>query len=175
MRGYVVEKRHGKRAAGRFAILREFRPATISITALAVNIGGLVGAPFENHEMLRILHRQRSHQDAVNQTENRRVRADAQRQRENGHDGETRRFEEHSRAIAQVLNQRPHTASCPYAKDYAGAIVSQETPIAPLLPRVSRGWSPNSAGVVESMPSALAMETLDENTVGRNDGRGEEP
>jgi hypothetical protein len=25
------------------------------------------------------------------------------------------------------------------------------------------------------MPSALAMETLDENTVGRNDGRGEEP
>jgi hypothetical protein len=52
---------------------------------------------------------------AINQAENRGVRADTHRQREDGHSCEAWGFEQHAQAIAQVLNQRPHTASGLYA------------------------------------------------------------
>ena len=55
------------------------------------------------HQFLRIVHRQRSQQHLVHQRENRRIRADPERQRENRRQGESRLQAELAAAVLQVL------------------------------------------------------------------------
>src|SRR2546426_8689417 len=52
----------------------------------------------------------RSEQDLVEKSEDGRVGADAERQSEDGDDGESGTLEQHPRAIAQVLRSEEHTS-----------------------------------------------------------------
>ena len=63
-----------------------------------------VGASgLQQREPLRLPIGRRRQQDALNQTENRRGRADAQRQREHGDQAEHGLLQQHSHANAQIL------------------------------------------------------------------------
>src|SRR5262249_51891521 len=57
----------------------------------------------EKDKLLRILSRKRAEQDGIEDGEKGRVRANAQRQRQYGYQGEARILHQHSRAVAQVL------------------------------------------------------------------------
>src|SRR5487761_1813511 len=56
--------------------------------------------------------RQRPQKIRVEEAENGGVGADAERESENGDGGESWGFAEHAQAVAQILNQCPHTVSC---------------------------------------------------------------
>src|SRR5262245_49039435 len=58
----------------------------------------------QDHHPIRFVIRQRFEQHRVNDAEYCCVRADAERQSEDGNQGEARIFQQHSRAITQVLN-----------------------------------------------------------------------
>jgi hypothetical protein len=63
----------------------------------------LVRVPGQRDECLRVAHRQRAHQQRVHEAEDRRVRADAERQREDREKAERLVGDEHAHAVAQVL------------------------------------------------------------------------
>jgi len=63
-----------------------------------------VGHRFPNsHELFGIGIRQRLNQHRIDHAENRSVGSNAQRQRDHGNQGEARFLDQHSRAVAQVL------------------------------------------------------------------------
>src|SRR5262245_37745038 len=62
-------------------------------------------------DFLSIGHRQRAEQNQVDQTEYRRIRADAQRERKNGDEGEARRFDQTAKAEPYVLPECLHNPS----------------------------------------------------------------
>src|SRR5262245_7239687 len=70
-----------------------------------------------HHQSVRLAIRRRLEQNGIDHTENSRVRADAERQRQHGDEGEAGALHQRSRAVAQVLNQRldkiqtPHLAA----------------------------------------------------------------
>ncbi len=57
----------------------------------------------EEHQLFRLLHRERFEQHRIQQTEDGRVRAYAQRQREHNNQREAGLLQQHSHAVAQVL------------------------------------------------------------------------
>src|SRR5262245_35956224 len=58
----------------------------------------------DKNKLLRVFHGQSSEERRVKQAEDRRVRADPQRQRERGDDSEAGILRQHPRAKTQVLN-----------------------------------------------------------------------
>src|SRR5262249_3734743 len=64
------------------------------------------GFSLKHHEPIRFLVRQRVKQSGVHDAEEGRVRAKAERQRDDGNQREAGVLEQHSRAIAQVLPER---------------------------------------------------------------------
>src|SRR5215469_112969 len=59
----------------------------------------------QDDELLRMRHRQVAQQDLIGQREDGGVGADAQGESENGDGGEARRFSEHAKSEAQILEQ----------------------------------------------------------------------
>jgi hypothetical protein len=59
----------------------------------------------EHHELFGVLHRQLAQQDLIDQREDRRVRADAQRQREDGHDRKERAAKQPSHGQLHVVGR----------------------------------------------------------------------
>src|SRR5262245_3386501 len=57
-----------------------------------------------HHQSVRLAIRRRLEQNGIDHTENSRVRADAERQRQNRHNSEAGILHQHSRAVAQILN-----------------------------------------------------------------------
>src|SRR5712692_4209680 len=60
---------------------------------------------FQLEQLLRICYRQPSKYDLINQTEDRCVGADAQRQRKHGNHGEAWSLAQHAQAVTQILNE----------------------------------------------------------------------
>jgi hypothetical protein len=56
-------------------------------------------------KLVRILHRERSQHDAIDQREDRRVRADAHGKRQGGRDGEPWRLPQQPQGIAHILDE----------------------------------------------------------------------
>src|SRR5262249_48728735 len=69
------------------------------------------GQPFELRQLFRLFDRQTFQQHSVHQTENSRVGADPERQRQDRNDSQALVFDKHSRAIAQVLPKSGHKSS----------------------------------------------------------------
>jgi hypothetical protein len=65
---------------------------TRHVIVVAVRAWRTVCCPFEDHECLGGMHRQRAKQRRINQTEDRTVRTDAQSESEDSDRGECRRF-----------------------------------------------------------------------------------
>ncbi len=84
---------------------------------------------------------QRPQHHLLYQRENRGGRPDAESESEDGYGSETGRLAKYAQTVAQVLNQRPHTVSCLYAKEHVGAMLSQETHFTPAVAPVPDGWS----------------------------------
>src|SRR5262249_3623130 len=64
-----------------------------------------------HYQAPRIFERQRFEEHSIDNTEDRRVRTDAQRQREHGNQSEDWIFQQHSRAIPQILPESIHWSS----------------------------------------------------------------
>jgi hypothetical protein len=67
-----------------------------------------VRVPFEQHELLGMIHRQFLEHDSVNEAEDRRVRANSQRQRQHSNRGESRLLRQHPEPVPRVLPERVH-------------------------------------------------------------------
>src|SRR5215510_10467840 len=65
----------------------------------------------EPHNALRLRVRERAQEHGVDDCEDRRVSADAQRKRDDGDQCESWLLHQHSRAVSQVLNQSLHNSS----------------------------------------------------------------
>jgi hypothetical protein len=63
----------------------------------------------EAHEPVRVFEGQRPQQHAVDDRKDRRVRADAQRERENGDRREAGLLEQHPKSVPNVLPERFHS------------------------------------------------------------------
>jgi hypothetical protein len=68
-------------------------------------------APTQHYELLRILYRQHSQHDGINQTKNGGVGSDAQRQRQYRHGREAGVLRQHAHAEFQVLEQGAHVSA----------------------------------------------------------------
>ena len=90
------------------------------------------------YEPVRVSVRKRFKQHAVDDAEDGRVRADAERQRQTAIYGEAGLLHQHSRAVAQVLYQRVSRSSCPWCR---GLLML----IAGLPPRVAARFASRSA------------------------------
>jgi len=62
----------------------------------------------QHDQLLRVLHRQRAQQQRVHHAKNRRVRANAERQRQHRHDGKRRAFRQHPQAEPDILKEGFH-------------------------------------------------------------------
>ena len=67
--------------------------------------------PPNAHELFRLRVRQRAEEKRVEHTEHRGVDTDAEGERQRGDDGKTLVFEQHAKAITQILRYRGHTRS----------------------------------------------------------------
>src|SRR6185369_16526419 len=76
-----------------------------AVAAIAAGPERLAGVPLEQHEAVRLLDRQPSEQHRVDDAEQRRVGADAERERDDGDGGEARRLAHHAQAVAHVLRE----------------------------------------------------------------------
>ena len=85
------------------AIIRDIGCRHLSARTAA----GFVFAPNENNR-LRLVIRQRFQQDGIDHTEDRRVRADPEREGNDGDRGEARTFQKHSGAEPNVLEECVH-------------------------------------------------------------------
>src|SRR5271170_5474296 len=72
-------------------------------------------------------HRKRAQQNAVHQRKDGRVGADAERQRDDRHDGEPGRLAQLAQGIAQVLKQGLHTSLHEHLYEFMGAHVPRQT------------------------------------------------
>ena len=63
------------------------------------------GNDLDLHEAVRRAHRQRAQQQTVDEAEERRVRADAERERDRHDEGERRALQQHSEGVAYVLGE----------------------------------------------------------------------
>ena len=63
----------------------------------------MIAASAELHQFLRIFHRHQPQQDLVTQSKHRRIRADAEGERDDGDGGEDGGTAEGSQGVAQVL------------------------------------------------------------------------
>src|SRR5262249_47508149 len=83
----------------------------IGIGEFALRIALLRSLLEQMNQPFRRLIRQGAQQRRVDGRENRRVRADTDWEREYGNQSETGLFQQHSRAVAQVLPERIHSSS----------------------------------------------------------------
>ena len=73
--------------------------------------GEQLGLLVQKDEAVGVAVRQRAQEDGVDRAEDRRVRPDAERQREDSHQGEAGVLDEHPQGEAQILEKRVHLAS----------------------------------------------------------------
>jgi hypothetical protein len=99
----------------RFGVGREARQRIVVITVIGVKrlreARAVFSSPDNPHEPLRFRHGQQSDHYFVHDAENRCVRANAERQRDDGYQREAGLFQQHSRAVAQVLPKGLHKPS----------------------------------------------------------------
>jgi hypothetical protein len=95
----------------------------------------------EQHQLLRILHGQQAQQGLIDQREDRRVGAEAQRDREHRDDGEDRRLAQRAQGIAEICQQMRHYS-------YLNAITG--------FTRVAR-----NAGIRPASPATNASATIE--------------
>src|SRR5207253_7839264 len=80
----------------------------LRIVAIAPNVPAFRSRRFQNDQFGRIPNRQPPQQYLIEQGKDRRIRADAQRQRQNRNEGKARILPEHPQAVAHVLQERVH-------------------------------------------------------------------
>src|SRR6185312_5620669 len=84
------------------------RETEVRIRAAEIPLAPGVAIEMNDGERCRVLHRQRAQPYRIDQLEDGRVRADAQRQRQHRHRRKAGRLRQHPHAITQVLDQCAH-------------------------------------------------------------------
>src|SRR5262249_3679397 len=90
---------------------RARRPRYERCAARAISSERAPGLPFKQRQRIRLVDRQGLEQHGIHYAENRRVRADAESQRDDRDQRETGMLHQHPRAVAQVLQKRLHETS----------------------------------------------------------------
>src|SRR5439155_13712516 len=76
----------------------------------------LAGSP-NRHQPISVRERQRAHQHAINAAEDRRVRPDAQRQRQHGDGGEAGVLEQRANGVAKIVHHKSSKSECRNPKE----------------------------------------------------------